>query len=190
MKIRDIIIKNRSYRRFWNDHTIDEMTLRNLVDLARLTPSASNKQPLKYFLSFTNRTNDIVFDHIAWAGYLKDWHGPNAEERPSAYIIILGDRTISTSFGCDHGIAAQTILIGAVEKGLGGCIFGSIQRERLSTALKLTADMEILLVIALGKPKEEIVLEIVGENGDIKYWRDENQVHHVPKRKLDDIIVN
>ncbi len=80
MKIRDIIIKNRSYRRFWNDHTIDEMTLRNLVDLARLTPSASNKQPLKYFLSFTNRTNDIVFDHIAWAGYLKDWHGPNAEE--------------------------------------------------------------------------------------------------------------
>ncbi len=88
-------------------------------------------------------------------------------------------RSISTSFGCDNGIAAQSILIGAVEKGLGGCIFGSIQRERLSTALKLTADMEILLVIALGKPKEEIVLEIFGENGDIKYCRDEKQVHHV-----------
>ncbi|MBN1153592.1 nitroreductase family protein [candidate division KSB1 bacterium] len=190
MKIRDLIVQNRSYRRFWNNHSIDMATLRELIDLARLSPSAANRQPLKYFLSNTEQTNALIYSHIAWAGYLSEWSGPEDEEKPSAYIILLIDKNIAPEVDCDHGIAAQSILLGAVEKGLGGCIFGSVQRGKLSKALSLSPELEILLVIAIGKPREVVVLEEVGPEGDIKYWRDDEQAHHVPKRKLDDIIVS
>jgi len=189
MKIKELAIKNRSYRRFWNDQKIETETLRELIDLARLSPSAANKQPLKFILSNTDSRNALIYDHIAWAGYLKNWSGPIESERPSAYIVILGDRGISDNFHCDHGIAAQSILLGSVENGLGGCIFGSIQRGKLKKELGLDNDLDILLVIAIGKPKEHVQLETVANGGDIKYWRDDDQVHHVPKRKLDDIII-
>ncbi|MCK4418968.1 nitroreductase family protein, partial [Candidatus Aerophobetes bacterium] len=115
--IRDSIIKNRSYRRFYEEVSIKLETLRELVDLARLSSSAGNLQPLKYILSSDPQKNALIFPHLAWAGYLKDWSGPCEGERPSAYIIILGDKEITHSFGCDHGIAAQSILLGATEKG-------------------------------------------------------------------------
>ncbi|MDO9575403.1 MAG: nitroreductase family protein [bacterium] len=187
--IKDLILKNRSYRRFYQEVSIKLDTLRELVDLARLSPSAGNAQPLKYILSCDPKKNALIFPHLTWAGYLKDWPGPDEGERPSAYIIILGDKEISQSFGCDHGIVAQSILLGAVEKGLGGCMIGSIQRERLRKALKIPQRYEILLVLALGKPKETVVIETVGPTGDIRYWRDSKGVHHVPKRALDDIIL-
>jgi nitroreductase len=188
--LRDIILKNRSYRRFYEDVAIELVTLRELVDLARLSASSANLQPLKYILSCEPKKNLLIFQHLAWAGYLKDWLGPAEGERPAAYIIILGDTEISQSFGCDHGIAAQSILLGATEKGLGGCIFGSIQRDKLHQALTLPLHFEILNVIALGKPKEKVVIETVGISGDIKYWRDSEGIHHVPKRPLDEIIFN
>ena len=187
--IRDLVLKNRSYRRFYQDTPVSIDTLRELVDLARLSASASNKQPLKYILSCDPQRNAVVFQNLAWAGYLKSWPGPEEGERPSAYIIILGDKTITQSFGCDHGIAAQSILLGATEKGLGGCIIGSVRKGELSRALAIPTDYEILLVIALGKPRETVVLEAVGSGGDIKYWRDEKGVHHVPKRSLAEIVV-
>jgi len=188
--IRDLIIKNRSYRRFYQETALDLETLRELVDLARLSPSAANLQPLKYILSHTPEKNSLIFPHLAWAGYLKDWPGPYEGERPSAYIVILGDTEISKSFGCDHGIAAQSILLGAVERGLGGCTLGSIKREELRQALEIPTRYEILLVLALGKPRESIAIEMVGPAGDIKYWRDGEDIHHVPKRPLDDIIIS
>ena len=82
------------------------------------------------------------------------------------------------------------MLLGAVEKGLGGCMFGSIQRKQLAKELNLAPHLEILLVVALGKPKETVKLEKVDEEHDIKYWCDKNRVHHVPKRELDDIIIS
>jgi len=187
--IRDLIIKNRSYRRFYQEAVIERQTLKELVDLARLSPSGANLQPLKYILSCDRQKNASIFPHLAWAGYLKDWPGPSEGQRPSAYIIILGDRQISQSFGCDHGIAAQSILLGAREKDLGGCIIGSVQREGLRKALDIPSGYEILLVLALGKPKETVVIEEARPAGDIKYWRDSEGVHHVPKRPLDDIII-
>ncbi len=164
--------------------------LRELVDLARLSPSASNLQPLKYILSCDPQKNAAIFPHLAWAGYLKDWPGPKEGERPAAYIIILGDREISRDFGCDHGIAAQSILLGIVEKGLGGCILGSVNKEGLRRTLKIDNRYEILLVIALGKAREKVKIELLKAEGDIKYWRDEGGVHHVPKRALDEIILD
>lgn len=188
--IKDLILKNRSYRRFHQDFSIKEGTLKELVGLARLSASASNLQPLKYILSCESEKNALIFPYLAWAGYLKDWQGPSEGERPSAYIIILGDKEISSSFVCDHGVAAQSILLGAAEKSLGGCIVGSIDRSGLREALKIPERFEILLVLALGKPKEKVIIEDVGSAGDIKYWRDGKGVHHVPKRPLDEVILD
>ena len=187
--IRDLILQNRSCRRFHQEVAIERETLRELMDLARCSASGSNRQPLKYILSCDREKNALIFPHLGFAGQLKDWSGPPEGERPSAYIIILGDTEISKSFGCNHGIAAQSILLGAREKGLGGCMHGSAKKDELRKALNIPPRYEILLVLSLGKPKETVVLEIVGPDGDFKYWRDEGGVHHVPKRSLNDIII-
>ena len=187
--LRDVILKNRSYRRFYEDVAIAPETLRELVDLARLSASSSNTQPLKFVLSRDPKKNAQIFSCLAWAATLKDWPGPAEGERPSAYIVILGDTQISQSFGVNHGIAAQSILLGATEKGLGGCMIGSIKKPELAQALNIPSRYEILLVLALGKPKETVILETVGPDGDIKYWRDDEGRHHVPKRTLEEIII-
>jgi nitroreductase len=188
--IKGLIKKNRSYRRFYEDFIIERKTLEELVDLARLSASTSNKQPLKYILSCEKNKNELIFPVLTWAGYLKDWPGPGEGERPSAYIIMLFDTEISKNYWCDPGIAAQSILLGATEIGLGGCIFGSVKKEELRAALKIDERYEILYVLAVGKPKEKVVLETVGPEGDIKYWRDSQGVHHVPKRPLEEIIID
>ena len=188
--IRDLILQNRTYRRFFENEKIERKTLEELVDLARLSPSGGNLQSLKYIISCDKENNSKIFSNIMWAGYLKDWDGPEEGERPSAYIVILSDTEISKNFFWDHGIASQSILLGAVEKGLGGCQFGAFKKESLREALDISNRYEILMVIALGKPRETVVLEELKEPSDVKYWRDENQVHHVPKRKLNDLIIN
>lgn len=187
--LRDLVRANRSYRRFQQSHAIDMATLRELIELATLCPSSGNLQPLRYVLSCEPDKNAKIFQHLAWAGYLADWPGPTQGERPAAYIIILGDSHACHSINCDHGIAAQTILLGAVEKGLGGCIIGSIQRESLRKVLDIPDRYKILLVVALGKPAEKIVIEPVTSENEIKYWRDDGGVHHVPKRSVDQVIL-
>jgi len=186
--VRDLILKNRSYRRFYENEPVSEEVLRGLVDLARLSPSAGNRQPLKYLLSWTPERNALIFPCLSWAGYLTDWPGPAEGERPAAYIIILADTTISADAGCDHGIAAQSIMLGAVEQGLGGCIIAAVKREELQRRLGIPEHLKILLVLALGRPKEQVVLEEVTD-GEIKYWRDKQAVHHVPKRRLEELII-
>ena len=187
--LKELVQRNRSYRRFHQEVPVGPGVLRELVDLARLSASGANLQPLKYVLSRDAERNAAVFETLGWAAYLKDWAGPDVGERPAAYIVILGDTTIRKSFGVDPGIAAQSILLGAVEQGLGGCILASIQRDALREALSIAGRYEILLVLALGKPKETVVIDPVGADGEIKYWRDADGVHHVPKRALDEVIV-
>ncbi|MFC2020258.1 nitroreductase family protein [Chloroflexota bacterium] len=187
--IRDQILESRSFRRFHQDVAITEKTLRELVDLARNSATASNRQPLKFILSSDPEKNAKIFPLIGFAGQFRDWPGPAEGERPTAYIVILLDTEISKSVDCDHGIAAQSILLGAREKGLGGCMHGSAKKDELRKAINIPDKYEILLVISLGEPGEKVVLETVGPDGDIKYWRDEDSVHHVPKRTLDELIV-
>ncbi len=189
MNFIELVEKNRSYRRFHESDPVRTEVLRELINLARITPSAANRQPLKYVLSNNPEMNSKIFSTLAWAASLPDWPGPEKGERPAAYIIILGDTTIGKDRSMDPGIVMQTMLLGAAEKGLGGCMFGSIRREDLSELLAIPERYEILYVVALGKPKEEVVLEDVGEDGNIRYYRDENRVHHVPKRTLEELIV-
>ena len=187
--LKDLVLKCRSYRRFYQEVAIDNKTLRELVDLARYSASAVNRQPLKYILSSSREKNALVFSTLHWAGTLKTWPGPDEGERPAGYIIILGDKEISANSGMDPGIAAQTILLGAVEKGLGGCMLGAVDREDLHRLLNIPARYEIPLVVALGKPKEKIILETMKPTDSFDYWRDKDEGHHVPKRQLNDIIV-
>ncbi len=189
MKFIDLIRKNRSYRRFWQDHKLDIEILKELVNFARLSASSGNIQGLKFMLSVDTDKNAMIYKYLKWAYYYKDWDGPEEGERPSGYIIILGDTEIHPTIDVDVGIAAQSIMLGATEKGLGGCMFGSIDRKGLRKSLKITERYQIPLVIALGKPKEHVVLEDVDDTGSIVYWRDENNVHHVPKRSLDEIVL-
>jgi len=120
---------------------------------------------------------------------LPDWKGPAQGERPAAYVVLLGDTELSNSFAVDEGIMAQSIMLGAVDAGFGGCMLGSVNRPKLRELLAIPERYEILLVLALGKPVETVVIDPVGEDGSIKYWRDEQQVHHVPKRSVDELIL-
>jgi len=188
-QLENLIRTNRSYRRFYQATAIKTETLRELVNLARLSASAANFQPLKYMLVNEPAQNAHVFSTLGWAGYLKNWDGPQEGERPAAYIVILNDTKIAKTAKHDAGIALQSILLGAGTRGLGGCTFGSVKRPKLREAFQIPEQYEILLVLALGKPKEQVQIDPLGQDGDIKYWRDEKGVHHVPKRSLDEIIL-
>ena len=188
--LKDIVARNRSYRRFYQDEAVPLPLLEELVDLARLSPSAMNRQPLKYILSAERDKNDRIFPCLIWAAMLKDWPGPAKGERPAAYIVMLSDREISTDVKWDHGISAQSIMLGAVEKGYGGCMIASVDRKKLRSSLCIPEQYEIELVLALGKPKEEVVIDTVDNDGSTAYWRDQKEVHHVPKRLLKDLILD
>jgi nitroreductase len=188
MKVKDLVLKTRSYRRFDESHRIEYKVLEELVALARLSASASNRQPLKFAICNSPEDCTRIFPSVAWAGYLKDWNGPEPGERPSAYIIILGDKSITESFYVDHGIAAQSIMLGATEAGLGGCMIASIRRDQLRNEMKIPEKYEILLILALGKPVENVIIDEIKE-GNIKYWRDSEKNHHVPKRPLNELII-
>jgi len=186
--LKHLIMKNRSYRRFYEEERILMKDLKSLIDLARLSPSGANLQSLKYVLSNDEKTNELIFNELKWAGYLKDWKGPKKGERPAAYIVILSDQSISKTCYWDHGIASQSILLGATERGYAGCQFGAFNADGIREALDIPEHLKPLVVIALGKPKEVVLLEDLDDEKGIKYYRDEEEVHHVPKRSLDDII--
>ncbi len=188
MNLELLVSKNRSYRRFYEDVRIDTETLKSLVNLARLSPSARNMQSLRYKIISDEKINQKIFPLLKWAGYLKDWEGPIKGERPSAYIIVLNDEKLSNNYYCDDGLATQSIMLGAVEKGFGGCIIAAINRPQLKEILNIDNKYKIIHILAIGKPKEEVILENI-KNNDIKYWRDQDQKHHVPKRSLNEIIL-
>jgi nitroreductase len=182
---KDLILKNRSVRKYQQNVAVSRETLMELVDLARLSGSGGNRQSLKFLLSWEPEKNAKIFKNIGLAGQ------PQEGERPSAYIIILGDTEIAKEFGVDPGIVAQSILLGAVEKGLGGCMVGMINRKGLHIALNIPARYEICLVVCIGKPKETFVIETVQKKDDVETrgWWDERGVRHIPKRKLEDLII-
>lgn len=190
MDLLSLCLKSRSFRRFDETYPVKVDSLYELIKLAQYSPSGNNIQPLKYWISHTPEMNQVIFSQLGWAGGLKDWHGPEKGERPSAYILILGDTEISVNFGVDHGIAAQSMKLGAAVMGLGTCMIASIQREVLSQALGIPGRYQILLALAIGKPAEIVVTEPVSESGSTNYYRDDDEVHHVPKRSLEELILN
>lgn len=190
--MQEIIAKTRTFRRFLENERIDTNTLHELIDLARLGGSARNCQPWQYMVVNTPELCEQIFPYLAWAGYLTDWRGPEEGERPNAYIVCLLNKEwlkgSEKEAQFDLGIATQNILLGAMEKRIGGCRIGAFN-PKLQDLFELPVHLEVSLVLALGKPKETVIIEVCGEDNDVKYWRDDTGVHHVPKRSLKSCLV-
>jgi nitroreductase len=187
--LRDLVRKSRSVRRFDQQLELSAEELQQLVETVRYCPSGANRQPLRYLLVHERALVERVFPCLLWASQLRDWPGPQPGEHPAAYVVIVGDTAVSKSFGVDHGIAAQTLMLAAAERGLGACILGALKRQPLRAALRLDARYEILLVLALGRAAETVVIDELPDTGDTSYYRDEMGRHHVPKRRVADLIL-
>jgi nitroreductase len=182
-----LVEKCRTFRRFDESKPIARKDLLDLVNLARLSPSRANQQPLKYFISSEPGLNAKIFPTLSWASYFRGWDGPAEGERPAGYIVVLHDDSITRNATCEDGIAAQTMKLGATYKGLGGCIINAVDHEALRKVISLKDCYQIRLVLALGVPAEKVKLE--SADGSIRYWRDKEDVIHTPKRPLDEIII-
>ena len=184
----DLIKATRSYRRFDAGRAVSRDELSKMVDAARVTGSAANRQRIRFALVNEKAVNDEMFKNVAWAGYLKEWGGPSESERPTAYIVMMcREESIDTSLAIDMGIAAEAILLTATEMGLGGCMIRSFKKAEIDAILNKEG-YNTAFVIALGKPTERVYLTDV-KDGDIKYFRDENDDHAVPKFSLDELII-
>ncbi len=187
--LKNLVLKNRSYRKYFFDKKVSVDQLKQLVDLARLTPSSKNRQPLKYILVTEEEDCREVFKHLRWAWFLKDWNGPTEEEQPSAYIIVLVDKELNEHADIDVGIVSQTLLLGAAEMGLGGCMIHTVNRYEVQKLFHLSESFEISLVIAIGYPNQSVILGEVGEDDNTVYFENEHGDHVVPKRSLEDVII-
>ena len=188
----DLVKKNRSYRGYNHARKVTKEELLSLADCARLTASSINIQPLKYYLAWEEEEVARIQSLTAWARALPQIKLPHPGMEPTGFIVICQDTNIFSSmqrFQKDVGIAAQTILLAAAETGLGGCMIGNFNPEKVRTELELPENIVPLLIVAIGEPAEEIVLTDVGEDGNTNYYRDENDVHYVPKRSLEDVII-
>lgn len=189
---KDLVKLNRSYRGYDESYVMTKEVLLDLVDCARLSPSSVNAQPFKYFLAFEKETVRKIQSLTKWARALPDLELPHKGMCPTGFIVICQDLNIGESlarYQKDVGIVAQTILLAATEKELGGCMIGNFGAEPVKKALELDEHLMPVLIIALGKPNEQIVLKDIETGEDTAYYRDENDVHYVPKRKLSDIII-
>ncbi|MEW5734376.1 MAG: nitroreductase family protein [Thermodesulfobacteriota bacterium] len=188
MDFAELVYANRTCRRFRQDRPVSRETLVSLIDLARVTASAGNIQPLKYAPVCEQADRERLFPLLGWAAYLSGWKGPAEGQRPAGYIVICCDTDIAKQPGCDHGIAAQTILLGARALGLAGAMIGAFNAGSVQKALDLAANLNPVLVIALGEPAETVRIIDVGADGNICYFRDDRDCHVVPKRRLEDIL--
>jgi nitroreductase len=179
-------IINRRSIRFFTPTPVPKDILKKCVDAARLSPSGANRQPLKFIIIHDLSLVKQTFALTRWAGHLPDY-SPTQAEMPMAYIAILLDTTIQQRPGHDAGIAAMSISLVADEAGLGTCMLGSVDREQLRPLLNIPENLDILMLVAIGYTKTKPVLDKVKE-GDIKYWLDEAETLHVPKRALDDVL--
>lgn len=189
---KDLVLKNRSYRGYDESRTFTKEELLEFVDVARLTPSASNVQPLKYYVAWEREDVKKVQSLTKWAAALPDITLPHPGMCPTGFIVICHDTNIGPNVQAsakDVGIVAQTMLLAAVEKDLGGCMIGNFKPDEVKESLKLSDNLVPVLIVAFGKPSEKIVLTDVEADGVTKYYRDANDVHFVPKRKLEDIII-
>lgn len=189
--VRQLLIKDRSVRRFDNSAGIEPEVLESLIELTRYCASGRNLQPLKYRSVYEREKCAEVYPHLKWAGYLPDWDGPQENERPAAYIIQCLDTGLTRSLLCDDGLQLQAITLGATALGLGGCIIKSFNVQAIKEICGLPEGMEPIYIYALGRPAEEVALEDTdgSKEADIKYYRTPDAVHHVPKRPLGELLI-
>ena len=193
MTIQELTRASRSYRGYDESYHFTKDQLASFVECARLAPSSVNRQPLKYYLAWEREETEKILALTYWARALPQLTLPHPGKHPTGFVVICQDLAIDKDiarYQKDVGICAQTILLAAAEAGLGGCMIGNFHPGTVRETLSLSEDLRPMLIVALGKPDETIVLTDIPESGSTDYWRDENDVHYVPKRSLEDILLN
>jgi Nitroreductase len=188
---KELVKQNRSYRGYDESYKVSKEELKELIEYARITPSTMNQQPFQYYLAVEAEKVKQIEDMVGWAGSLP-FKLPRPGKSPTAFIIICQNTdwvSFHERYKIDVGIVAQTLLLAAAEKGLGGCMFGSFKAENVKQQLNFSENLEPMLVISIGKPAEEIELVNATKENATKYYRDEEDTHYVPKRKLEDIVI-
>jgi len=185
MDVYNAIISRRTIRRF-QKKPIKLDLLRRFVNAARLAPSAANLQPLEYFIVTEKEACSKIFETIGWAAYITPKWNPGVEERPTAYIVILVKDINNKFYTRDVSLASENIVLAAEGESVGSCILFNIDRDKIQEILKIPKTLYVDSIIALGYKAENPVVEDLKDS--VKYWRDENEVLHVPKRRLEDII--
>ena len=188
MDFKTLVTTARTCRRFVEEQPLHLSDLEWLTDCARVTPSARNAQVLRYIL-VSGKTVEAAFPLTTWAGALKDWGGPFPGERPTGFIAMLVPEDARELTFIDAGIAAQTIQLAATSRGWGCCIIVSFNHPKMQALLQVPQGYKIELMLGLGVAREERRIAPLPPDDSVAYWRDAQQVHHVPKRALDDIIV-
>lgn len=188
---RQLVIDDRTVRRFQQSRCVSSETLRHLVELTRYCHSGRNAQPLRYAVVSDSEMCDKIYPALKWAGYFKDWDGPEEGERPAAYLIQCLDTKYGQECLCDDGLQLEAISLGMRTLGLGGCIIKAFNAPLLAEILKLEERYKPRYVMAVGYPAEEVVIEDMSgeEDADFKYYRTEDGMHHVPKRLLSELII-
>ncbi len=190
--IKELVRQSRSYRGYDESRTVAREELTELVDCARLAPSSVNMQPFRYYLACEKEQLEKIQPLTGWARALPEKHLPYPGHRPTAFIVICQETEWQgnlSRFQKDVGIVAQTMLLAAAEKGLGGIMIGNFSPEKIAAALELSPHLVPMLIVAFGKPDETIVLTEAAPGESLNYYRDENDVHYVPKRRLEDVIL-
>ena len=188
MNVYDAIMKRRTIRKF-EQKAVSEDNLVKLVDCARVAAYGANVQPLKFMIVNNSKTLQKIYPMTKWAGYLADG-APKENERPAAYIAVLGDSSIKSNkmYEVEAGAAVTTMMLEAVEMGLGTCWLGAIQRDEIKKLLELDENLNVVYLLAVGYPKQESKIVDMKDN-DVKYYEDENGVINVPKRSLEEILI-
>lgn len=189
---KELVTINRSYRGYDESRRLTREELEDFVDCARLAPSSVNAQPFRYYLAWEKEEVDRVQALTKWARALPQMTLPHPGHCPTGFVVICQDTNLGESlqrYLKDVGIVAQTMLLAAAEQGLGGCMIGNFNGEEVKKELALPENLVPMLIVAFGKPDETIVLTELEEGGSCNYYRDENDVHYVPKRKLEDVVI-
>lgn len=189
--LKDLVKKSRSYRIFDEGYKLNREDLVDLIDLARFSPCGKNGQYLRFIPICKEDTLKEIYPHLSWAAYLKDWNGPVEGQRPTGIILIVSKSGSLTDpiLSCDMGIVSQSIMLGTVEKKLGGCMIRALNRKKIMEILNLSDEYIIHVALAIGKPNQDVIIEDIREGDNIKYWMNKDKNHHVPKIILDDLII-
>ncbi|HLQ40707.1 MAG TPA: nitroreductase family protein [Tetragenococcus sp.] len=186
---KNLVVKDRSYRRFYENEKIGKREMLKLIDCARLTASGQNHQGMRYRLVCSEKECEKLFATLAWAALYKEWEGPKKGQRPAAYILCVRDKSVNKNLTFDDGIVASTITLAAAANGIGSCILQNCQYQKAFEALGIDPERYAFsCVIALGHPSEKVVLEEMKDD-QTNYWKTSDDVHHVPKRRLEDILL-
>lgn len=191
----DLIRKTRSCRRFDNSQKISREKFLELINYARLSGSSGNLQPLRFAVCTSQNSVRKISRSMIWGFFYDDTSAPADEFLPAGFIVIAGDKRVRKDFGIDAGIALQSIMLGAAFQNLAGCAFASWDDKTVRKYVKLSDDHEIVLLVAIGKPSQEILLEELAPGNEnptqqtTKYFLDESEKHHVPKLALADILL-